>query len=96
MVTEATPGVASITMWLARHFRILPEHHIVAPADVHAPDEFLYICRCLVTKGPAARPRVRVLPSSWRNFVRDPQYFRNFIRHRRRLQDTYTVARSRA
>jgi SAM-dependent methyltransferase len=92
----STPGVASVTMWLARHFTILPEHHIVAPPDVRAPEEFLYICRCLVTKGEVARPRVRVLPSSWRNFVRDSEYFRNFVRHRRRLMDVSTVARSLA
>jgi SAM-dependent methyltransferase len=92
----STPGVASVTMWLARHFKILPEYHIVAPADVHAPEEFLYICRCLVTKGPAARPRVRVLPSHWRNFIRDREYLRNFLRHRRLLMDVSTVARSMA
>jgi SAM-dependent methyltransferase len=90
----STPGVASVTIWLARHFKILPEHHIVAPPDVFAPEEFLYICRCLVTKGPGARPRVRVRPASWRSFVRDQHYLRNFVRHRRRLMDVSTVARS--
>jgi hypothetical protein len=37
-----------------------------------------------------------VLPSSWRNFVRDPQFFGRFLRHRRRLQDVSTAPRSMA
>jgi len=93
----SAPGVASVTMWLARHFTILPEHHIVAPADVFDPREFLYICRCLVVKGGTARPRVRVLPAAgWRGLVRDRDYLWHFLRHRRRLQDLSTVARGRA
>jgi hypothetical protein len=89
----SAPGVASVTMWLARHFTILPEYHIVAPPDVFEPREFLYICRCLVVKGEATRPRVRVLPSDWRDLVRDREFLKHFIRHRRRLQDLSIVVR---
>lgn len=90
----SAPGVASLTMTLSRHFTIKPEHHIVAPPDVTAPEEFLYICRCLVVKGPAARPRVDVQSADgWRSFVRDPGYLLRFRRHRRKLMDLSTVKR---
>lgn len=84
----SSESIDSVHIQLSPHFKLNPnekltaEHNFVAPDDVYDPEESLYHCWCLVTKGQRSEANVSIQFASWRQAIKQPSEFFKFLKNR--------------